>query len=157
MYLLVLQWWTKILPAPVTIFCSHDFWCGSVTSHAWSHDQTLPLNLVGPQPDLLDFWTSIQTFCSTYLLLTHSFHVILGLHSGLCLSPDICSTSLHHPVYPSALLTSFMFTRLHLFPWTRLQLLSLLIGLRPDLLFRPAPLVYKSTLLYARSSVLISR
>ena len=92
-------------------------------------------------------WTLVWTFCSTYLLLTHSFHIILRPHSGLCLSPDIHSTLLYHPVYPSVLLTLFVFTRLHVFPCTRLQ---------PDLLFGPAPLVYKSALLYARSSVLIS-
>ena len=101
-------------------------------------------------------WTSIRTFCSTYLLLTHLLCVILGPHSGLHLSPDICPTLLHHPIYPSTLLTLFMFTRLHLFPCTGLQILSLLTRLKPDLLFGPAPLVYKSALLNARSSVLVS-
>ena len=128
----------------------------TVTSCAQPHDWPPLPDLVGPQPDLPDFGTSIRTFCSTYLLLTHSLHVTFGPHSGLRLPPDIRSTLLHHPVYPSTLLTLFVFTRLQLFPYTRLQLLSLLTRLWPDLLSGPATLVYKSTLLYTRSSVLIS-
>ena len=63
-------------------------------------------------------WTSLRTFCSTYMLLTHYLHVSLGPHSGLRLSPDTGPTPLHHPVYPSALPTLFVFTRLHPLPCT---------------------------------------
>ena len=125
-----------------------------VTSRARSRDRTPTLD-----PDRIHrtSWTSLRTFCSTYILLTHYLHIILRPHSGLRLPPDIRSTPLHHPVYPPALPTLFVFTHLHLLPCTGLRLLSLLTGLRPDLLYGPAPLVYKSALRYARSSVLISR
>ena len=122
-----------------------------------TRDRLPPPDPAGPRPGPPDPSPSIRTFCSTYFLLTHFLHVILGPHSGLRLPPDTRPTPLHHSVYPSALLTLFVFTRLHPFPCTRLRLLSLLTGLRPDLLYGPAPLVYKSALLYARSSVLISR
>ena len=128
-------------------------------SHPVLDPMTNPCYRTSSDPDRVcrTSWTSIQTFCSTYLLLTHSLHVILGPHSGLRLPLDTRSTPLHHSVYPSALLTYFVFTCLYPFPCTRLQLLSLLTRLRPDLLYGLAPLVYKSALLYARSSVLISR
>ena len=121
-----------------------------------TRDQLPPPDPAGPRPGPPDPSPSIRTFCSTYFLLTHFLHVILGPHSGLRLPPDTRPTPLHHSVYPSALLTLFVFTRLHPFPCTGLRLLSLLTGLRPDLLYRPAPLVYKSALLYTRSSVRIS-
>ena len=60
-------------------------------------------------------------------------------------------------IIPSILLTLFVITRLYPLPCTGLRLLSLLTGLQLDLLYGPAPLVYKSALLYTRSSVLISR
>ena len=122
-----------------------------------TRDRLPPPDPAGPRPGPPDPSPSIRTFCSTYFLLTHFLHVILGPHSGLRLPPDTRPTPLHHSVYPSALLTLFVFTRLHPLPCTGLRLLSLLTGLRPDLLYGPAPLVYKSALLYARSSVLISR
>ena len=130
------------------------FFCTIVTSRARSRDRTPTSD---PDRTHRTSWTSLRTFCSTYALLTHYLHVSLGPHSGLRLSPDTGPTPLHHPVYPSALLTLFVFTRLHPLPCTGLRLLSLLTGLRPDLLYGPAPLVYKSALLYARSLVLISR
>ena len=128
-----------------------------VTSRA--QPVTNPRHWTPPDPNRTHrtSWTSLRTFCSTYIPLTHYLHVILGPHSGLRLPPDTRPTPLHHSVYPSALLTLFVFTRLHPLPCTGPGLLSLLIGLRPDLLYGLALLVYKSPLLYARSSVLISR
>ena len=122
-----------------------------------TRDRLSPPDPTGPRPGPPDPSPSIRTFCSTYFLLTHFLHVILGPHSGLRLPPDTRPTPLHHSVYPSTLLTLFAFTRLHPLLCTGLRLLSLLTGLRPDLLYGPAPLVYKSALLYARSLVLISR
>ena len=122
-----------------------------------TRDRLPPPDPAGPRPGPPDPSPSIRTFCSTYFLLTHFLHVILGPHSGLRLPPDTRPTPLHHSVYPSALLTLFVFTRLHPFPCTGLRPLSLLTGLRPGLLYGLALLVYKSALLYARSSVLISR
>ena len=107
--------------------CANIFWdllmrerewvCGqsSVTSRARSRDRTPTSD---PDRTHRTSWTSLRTFCSTYMLLTHYLHVSLGPHSGLRLSPDTGPTPLHHPVYPSALPTLFVFTRLHPLPCT---------------------------------------
>ena len=84
-----------------------------------TRDRLPPPDPAGPRPGPPDPSPSIRTFCSTYFLLTHFLHVILGPHSGLRLPPDTRSTPLHHPVYPSALLTLFVFTCLHPLPCTR--------------------------------------
>ena len=97
-------------------------------------------DLIGPRPDLPDFLDFSSNVLLHFSLLTHSFHVTLGPHPRLHLPPDVCSTPLCHPIYPSALLTLFMFTRLHPFLCTGLRLLSLLTGLQLDLLFQPDPL-----------------
>ena len=89
----------------------------TVTSRARSRNWTPTLD---PDRTRRTSLTSLQTFCSTYILLTHYLHVILGPHSGLRLPPDTRSTPLHHSVYPSALLTLFVFTRLHPLPCTGL-------------------------------------
>ena len=60
-------------------------------------------------------WTAIETFFSTYPLLNHSPRCHHQTHFGICLSLDICSTPLYHPVYPSALLTLSKFARLYPF------------------------------------------
>ena len=88
---------------------------GNVTSRARSRDRTPTSD---PDRTHRTSWTSLRTFCSTYMLLTHYLHVSLGPHSGLRLSPDTGPTPLHHPVYPSALPTLFVFTRLHPLPCT---------------------------------------
>ena len=102
---------TRYLIIPIHIIIRRT----PVTSRARSRDRTPTSD---PDRTHRTSWTSLRTFCSTYALLTHYLYVSLGPHSGLRLSPDTGPTPLHHPVYPSALPTLFVFTRLHPLPCT---------------------------------------
>ena len=105
----------------------------SKTSRAQPHHRTPHQTCWTPTGPL----DSFQTFLPFPLYLLTPFHVIFRLR----LPPDLHSIPPYHFVYPSTLLT-YSLPVLHLPCYSRL---------RPDLLFGPAPLVYKSALLYSSS------